>query len=81
MGATQDGKLVALRNDILQHTSLIDPYVENCVEGTSMLYSCPNLSAEQQLVPTECGDTNSDARAGTHAGAVSRLNPRWTRWR
>ena len=55
MGATQDGKLVALRNDILQHTSLIDPYVENCVEGTSMLYSCPNLSAEQHLVPLNVG--------------------------
>jgi xanthine dehydrogenase YagR molybdenum-binding subunit len=55
LGATPDGKLVALRNDILQHTSMVDEYVENCVEGTAMLYSCPNLTAEQHVVGINVG--------------------------
>jgi xanthine dehydrogenase YagR molybdenum-binding subunit len=55
MGATQDGKIVSLQNDILQHTSMVDDYVENCVEATSMLYSCANVSAVQRLVHLNLG--------------------------
>jgi xanthine dehydrogenase YagR molybdenum-binding subunit len=55
LGATQDGKLVAMINDVLQHTSMVDPYLENCVDPTSMLYSCPNLSAAQRLVNLNVG--------------------------
>jgi xanthine dehydrogenase YagR molybdenum-binding subunit len=55
LGAMQDGKLVATMNDILQHTSMIDPYVEDCVDPTSMLYSCPNVAAQQVVVSINVG--------------------------
>jgi xanthine dehydrogenase YagR molybdenum-binding subunit len=55
MGATPDGKLVSLQNDILQHTSMVDDFVENCVEATSMLYSCPNVNAVQRIVHLNVG--------------------------
>ncbi len=55
IGATPDGKMVSMQNDILQHTSLVDDYTENCVEATSMLYSCPNVSAVQRLVRLNVG--------------------------
>jgi xanthine dehydrogenase YagR molybdenum-binding subunit len=55
LGATQDGKLVAFHHQIFQLTSMVDDYVENCVEASSMLYSCPNLRAEQFLVKKNIG--------------------------
>jgi len=55
IGATADGKMVSLQNDILQHTSMVQDYTENCVEATSMLYSCPNVTAVQRLVRLNLG--------------------------
>lgn len=55
VGATADGKMVSMQNDILQHTSMVDDFVENCVEATSMLYSCPNVTAVQRLVRLNVG--------------------------
>ncbi len=55
IGATADGKMVSMQNDILQHTSMVDDYTENCVEATSMLYSCPNVTAVQRLVRLNIG--------------------------
>ncbi|MGA8023057.1 MAG: xanthine dehydrogenase family protein molybdopterin-binding subunit [Candidatus Acidiferrales bacterium] len=55
IGATADGKMVSMQNDILQHTSMVDDFVENCVEATSMLYSCPNVTAVQRLVRLNVG--------------------------
>ena len=55
IGATADGKMVSMQNDILQHTSMVDDFVENCVEATSMLYSCPNVTAVQHLVRLNVG--------------------------
>lgn len=54
-GATRDGKLVAATNEILQDTSMVDPYLENCVEPFAMLYSCPNVTAVQHEVPLNVG--------------------------
>ncbi|HXO04777.1 MAG TPA: xanthine dehydrogenase family protein molybdopterin-binding subunit, partial [Candidatus Sulfotelmatobacter sp.] len=55
LGATQDGKLVSFQNDILQHTSLVDDYVEDCTQVSSLLYSCPNNSAIQHLAHLNVG--------------------------
>ena len=54
-GATQDGRLVAATNEILQHTSMVDPYLEDCVDPFAMLYSCPNVAAVQHVVPLNVG--------------------------
>jgi xanthine dehydrogenase YagR molybdenum-binding subunit len=55
LGATQDGKLVSFQNDILQHTSLVDDYVEDCTQVSSLLYSSPNNMAIQHLVHLNVG--------------------------
>jgi len=55
LGATPDGKLVSFQNDILQHTSLVDDYVEDCTQVSSLLYSCPNNSAIQHLAHLNVG--------------------------
>ncbi len=54
-GATRDGKLVALMNDVRQSTSNVDPYLEDCVEPTSMLYACPNVGGAQFEVKLNTG--------------------------
>jgi|HubBroStandDraft_4_1064222.scaffolds.fasta_scaffold00844_11 xanthine dehydrogenase YagR molybdenum-binding subunit len=55
LGATQDGKLVSFQNDILQHTSLVDDYVEDCTQVSSLLYSSPNNTAIQHLARLNVG--------------------------
>ena len=55
LGASQNGKLIAFHHQIFQTTSMVDDYVENCVEASSMLYSCPNLRAEQYLFNKNIG--------------------------
>jgi xanthine dehydrogenase YagR molybdenum-binding subunit len=55
LGATQDGRLVSFQNDILQHTSLVDDYVEDCTQVSSLLYSCPNNTAIQHLAHLNVG--------------------------
>jgi xanthine dehydrogenase YagR molybdenum-binding subunit len=55
IGATQDGELTALINDIRNSTSFVDEYLEDCVDPTSMLYSCPNVSAVQCEIKLNTG--------------------------
>jgi xanthine dehydrogenase YagR molybdenum-binding subunit len=43
LGASQDGKLLALRHDYLNVTSLLDDFDEGCGEATPYLYSVANL--------------------------------------
>lgn len=55
LGASQDGKLLAFQHEILQPTSMVDDFVENCAEATSVLYSCSNLRAVQHIVHKNIG--------------------------
>src|SRR4051794_24874079 len=43
LGATKEGKLLALRHDYLSNTSILDDFDEGCGEATPYLYSVANL--------------------------------------
>jgi xanthine dehydrogenase YagR molybdenum-binding subunit len=43
LGATPDGRLVALLHDYVNHKAILDPYHEDCGESTAFHYSVPNL--------------------------------------
>src|ERR1700676_4459040 len=43
LGATPDGKLVALQHDYVNHLAILDNYLEDCGEATPFHYSVPNL--------------------------------------
>src|SRR5580704_11477793 len=43
LGATKDGRLLALRHDYLSVTSMLDDFDEGCGEATPYLYSVANL--------------------------------------
>ena len=53
--ATADGKLVAMRHDVLQPTSMVDEYMEYCTGVTNQLYDCPNVEVQQDLVQLNIG--------------------------
>jgi xanthine dehydrogenase YagR molybdenum-binding subunit len=55
LGADKDGKLTAFLHEILQPTSMVDDFVENCAEVTTMLYSCPNLRSVQHIIKKNIG--------------------------
>ena len=68
LGATADGKLVSLMHDVLNSTSMVDDYMENCTEPTGMLYSCPNVAAIQHLVHVNIGTPTPMRGPGTVPG-------------
>src|ERR1700675_4874186 len=55
LGATQDGKLTAIRHDFLTETSQLDDFVEHCCEQTPFLYSCANLEVTTGMVRRNVG--------------------------
>ena len=55
LGATKDGKLLALRHDYLNNTSILDDYEEGCGEATPYLYSVANLEVTSGLVRRNMG--------------------------
>jgi xanthine dehydrogenase YagR molybdenum-binding subunit len=55
LGATQDGKLTAIRHDFFTETSELDDFVEHCGEQTPFLYSCPNLVVTTGMVRRTVG--------------------------
>jgi len=55
LGATREGKLLALRQDYLNVTSQLDDFDEGCGEATPYLYSVANLEVTSGLVRRHFG--------------------------
>jgi xanthine dehydrogenase YagR molybdenum-binding subunit len=55
LGATKEGKLLALRHDYLNVTSQLDDFNEGCGEATPYLYSVGNLEVTSALVRRNVG--------------------------
>jgi xanthine dehydrogenase YagR molybdenum-binding subunit len=68
LGATPDGKLVALMHDSLNHTSILDDYSEGCSEATGYSYSTPNLRATSGIVRRNVGTPTSMRGPGAVPG-------------
>jgi len=68
LGATQDGKLVATIHEVKNPTSQIDDYMENATEPTPVMYSCPNVTADQWLVKLNIGSPMAMRGPGANPG-------------
>jgi xanthine dehydrogenase YagR molybdenum-binding subunit len=55
LSATRDGRLTSLRQDWVNHTSILDDYKENCGEATPQMYSVPNLRVTSALARRHVG--------------------------
>ncbi|GAB2797170.1 xanthine dehydrogenase family protein molybdopterin-binding subunit [Rhabdobacter roseus] len=71
IGATFDGKLEAIRHAAYSETSTFEDYVENIVNWSGMMYSCPNVEQEYKLVQldmyTPLDMRSPGAATGVHA--------------
>jgi xanthine dehydrogenase YagR molybdenum-binding subunit len=68
LGATADGRLVALLHDYVNHRGMLDPYRENCGESTSFHYSVPNLRVTFGRASRHVGAPTSMRGPGTVPG-------------
>jgi xanthine dehydrogenase YagR molybdenum-binding subunit len=68
LAATPNGKLVSLRHDYLNHTSILDDYEENCGEATPYLYSVPSLTVTSGLARRNVGTPTSMRGPGAVPG-------------
>ena len=55
LGATADGKLVALSHAAKSYTSSVDTFTEPCTRGTLAMYAVPNLKLSQELAVMNVG--------------------------
>lgn len=50
LGASKNGKLIAISHDVVSETSRFDEFSEPCALQTRMLYACPNVATQHRLV-------------------------------
>ncbi|MDR5827429.1 xanthine dehydrogenase family protein molybdopterin-binding subunit [Caballeronia sp. LP006] len=68
LAATQDGKLVSLRHDFLNHAALADEYAEDCGEATPQMYSTANLRVTGGVAKRNVGSPTSMRGPGAVPG-------------
>jgi xanthine dehydrogenase YagR molybdenum-binding subunit len=68
LGATRAGKLESLRQDYVNHTSILDDYKENCGEATPYMYSVPNLRITSALARRNVGSPTAMRGPGAVPG-------------
>ncbi|RTL49191.1 MAG: xanthine dehydrogenase family protein molybdopterin-binding subunit [Bradyrhizobiaceae bacterium] len=68
LAANEDGKLVALSHDSINHTSVGDNYKENCGEATPFLYSTANLRVTEGVAKLNVGAPTSMRGPGAVPG-------------
>ena len=80
LAADRDGHLVAIRHEVISHTSVMEDYAEPATSPTRALYACPNGATTQRVVPLNVG-VPTFQRAPARQPARSRSRVRWTSWR
>ena len=68
LSAEADGKLTALQQDYVNHTSVLDDYDEGCGEVTPFMYSTPNLLVTGGLVRRNVGNPTAMRGPGAVPG-------------
>lgn len=68
LAAEPDGKLIALQQDYINHTSMLDDYDEGCGEVTPFIYSTPNLLVTGGLARRNVGNPTAMRGPGAVPG-------------
>jgi xanthine dehydrogenase YagR molybdenum-binding subunit len=55
IGATSDGKITAMQQDVVMHASVLEDFTEHSAGPTKMLYASANNSVTEKLVETNLG--------------------------
>jgi xanthine dehydrogenase YagR molybdenum-binding subunit len=68
LAATPEGKLTAVQQDYVNHTSILDDYDEGCGEITPFIYSTPNLLVTGGLARRNVGNPTAMRGPGAVPG-------------
>jgi xanthine dehydrogenase YagR molybdenum-binding subunit len=71
LGARRDGSLVALRHDVISHTSSFEDFVETAAEPARRLYACANGTTSQRLVVLDVGTPTFQRAPGECTGTFA----------
>ena len=71
LGATRDGVLTAIRHHSKSTTSTIEDWVEPATSQTRMLYACPNVETQYDLVRVNVGSPTFMRAPGESTGTFA----------
>jgi xanthine dehydrogenase YagR molybdenum-binding subunit len=71
LGADRDGKLVAIRHDVISTTSTFEDWTESSAVVTRMLYACPNVSTTHRLIKLNLGTPTFQRAPGESTGTYA----------
>ena len=71
LGADRDGKLLAIKHDVLSSTSTFEDWTESSAVLTRMLYACPNVSTTHRLVKLNLGTPTFQRAPGEATGSYA----------
>jgi xanthine dehydrogenase YagR molybdenum-binding subunit len=71
LGATRDGRLTAIRHDVISHTSVMEDYAEGSTLPTRALYACANGVTTQRLVKLNVGVPTFQRAPGECTGSFA----------
>ncbi len=71
LGADSDGKLTAIKHDVISPTSTFEDWTESSAVVTRMLYACPNVSTTHRLVKLNLGTPTFTRAPGESTGSYA----------
>jgi xanthine dehydrogenase YagR molybdenum-binding subunit len=71
LGATRDGVLTAIRHDSTSSTSTLENWVEPATSQTRLLYACPNVRTQYDLVAVNVGSPTFQRAPGESTGTFA----------
>ena len=71
LGAARDGKLVAVRHDVITHTSTFEDFAEPSTQPTRALYAVANGATTQRLVALNVGTPTFQRAPGESTGTFA----------
>jgi xanthine dehydrogenase YagR molybdenum-binding subunit len=71
LGARRDGTLVAIRHDVISHTSQFEDFTEPAATPTRMLYACANGSTTHRLAKLNVGTPTFQRAPGVATGTFA----------
>jgi xanthine dehydrogenase YagR molybdenum-binding subunit len=71
LGARRDGRLTAIRHEVISHTSVLEDYAEAATQPTLSLYACANGVTTQRLVKLNVGVPTFQRAPGEATGSFA----------
>ena len=71
LGADAGGKLVAMRHEVIEPTSLMEDFLEPSAKQTDMLYECKQIATDHQFVEMNIGVQTFQRAPGESTGTTA----------